>query len=124
MSSKAQRRATKKYDKANVIRLNLKLNKKTNSHIIERLEDESARKGYSKQGYVKYLIEQDIERDAKPYRNFEKLLENASLDEVALLLSHNKMESGCLHCADNPDGCEQECFTGIRNWLMKEVDKE
>ncbi len=122
-TSEAQLRACQKYDWNNTTRFSLKLNYNTNKAIIERLDDAKARRGFSKQGYVKHLIEEDIERYGDSYTNFAKLIDNASVDEVALLLSHNKLESGCLHCAENPDKCNQECFSGIRAWLLQEAEK-
>ena len=57
--SKAQLRAQTKYDKDNTIQVKLKLNKKTDSDIIERLSEAD-----SKQGYIKELIRLDILRDS------------------------------------------------------------
>lgn len=54
----AQMRATAKYDKENTVRLSLKLNLNTDSDILAKLESVE-----SKQGYIKALIREDIERD-------------------------------------------------------------
>ena len=50
-TSEARKRAVKKYDAANTIQLGLKLNRKTDADILERLEREP-----NKQGYIKALI--------------------------------------------------------------------
>lgn len=55
MATKAQIKATAKYDKANTTQVLLKLNKKTDIDIIEWLEQVG-----SKQGYIKALIREDI----------------------------------------------------------------
>lgn len=47
-----------KYDAANTVQVKMKLNKKNDSDILERLE-----KVGSKQGYIKALIRADIERN-------------------------------------------------------------
>ena len=57
-TSKAQLRAQEKYDKDNTVQVKLKLNKKTDRDIIERLSEVD-----SKQGYIKELIRADILRD-------------------------------------------------------------
>lgn len=57
MTSKAQIKAQAKYDKANTVQLALKLNKKTDKDVIEWLY-----KLDNKQGYIKSLIREDIER--------------------------------------------------------------
>lgn len=54
--SEAQKRATKKYEAENCVRLNLKLNKKTDADILAWLEAEQ-----NVQGYIKSLIRKDIE---------------------------------------------------------------
>ena len=53
----AQKRAKEKYDKANTVQVRLKLNRKTDSDILEALE----RSG-NKQGYIKELIRNDLKR--------------------------------------------------------------
>lgn len=57
MSSEAQIRASAKYDKENVIRKSMKLNKNTDQDIIEFLKDKSF------QTYVKELIRADMKKD-------------------------------------------------------------
>lgn len=57
-TSEAQKRATAKYDSQNTVTVHLKLNRRTDADIIDRL-------GLSgnKQGYIKDLIRQDIRQD-------------------------------------------------------------
>ena len=57
MATKAQIKATAKYDKLNTKQVILKLNKTTDKDIIERLEGVD-----SKIGYIKDLIRADINR--------------------------------------------------------------
>ena len=57
MTSEAQKRAQAKYDKANTTQIILKLNKKTDADILEKLQGVDNR-----QGYIKELIRQDLER--------------------------------------------------------------
>lgn len=47
-----------RYDAANTVQIKMKLNKKTDSDILEQFE-----KVGSKQGYIKALIRADIERN-------------------------------------------------------------
>lgn len=54
MASKAQVKASAKYDRENTKGIYLKLNKVTDADIIERLE-----KIKNKQGYIKELIRKD-----------------------------------------------------------------
>ena len=59
MMTEAQKRSQKKYDDANRARwrlIHLKLNKETDTDIIEKLESEG-----SMNGYIKSLIRKDIE---------------------------------------------------------------
>lgn len=49
--------AQAKYDKANTMMISIKLNKNTDSDIIERLGKETSR-----QGYIKELIRNDIKK--------------------------------------------------------------
>lgn len=49
-----------KYDKANCIRMSLKLNRTTDADILARLEEQD-----SKQGYIKRLIRADMAKLAK-----------------------------------------------------------
>lgn len=60
MSTKAQIKASNKYDKENTKSVLLKLNKKTDADIIEMLDAVP-----SKMGYIKDLIRQDIEVQKK-----------------------------------------------------------
>ncbi len=55
MASKAQIRATAKYDKANTKQILLKLNLKTDADILRHLEAQE-----SMQGYIKRLIREDM----------------------------------------------------------------
>lgn len=55
MATEAQKRAAEKYDANNTIQIKLKLNKKTDADIIERLESIG-----NKQGYIKEIIRADI----------------------------------------------------------------
>lgn len=57
-ASEAQLRAQDKYDKANTVKILLKLNKKTDADVLARLEEVE-----SKQGYIKRLIREDIRRE-------------------------------------------------------------
>ena len=57
-TSKAQLRAQAKYDKDNTVQIKLKLNKKTDKDIIDRLAAAD-----NIQGYIKELIRLDILRD-------------------------------------------------------------
>lgn len=56
-TSEAQRRATAKYDAENTVQVHLKLNKITDADILERLEQVE-----NKQGYIKELIREEINR--------------------------------------------------------------
>lgn len=58
--NEASKRAQAKYDKANTAGLYLKLNIVTDADILERLE--AVKNGEGKQGYIKRLIRQDLER--------------------------------------------------------------
>ena len=57
-ASKAQLRAQAKYDKDNTVQIKLKLNKKTDKDIIDRLSAAD-----NIQGYIKELIRLDILKD-------------------------------------------------------------
>lgn len=59
-TTKAQMRATQKYDKENTVRLSFKLNLKTDADILEKLD-----RVPSKQGYVKDLIRRDLAENGK-----------------------------------------------------------
>ena len=54
-TSEARKRAVKKYDAANTVQVTLKLNKRTDADVLERLASVP-----SKQGYIKSLIRADI----------------------------------------------------------------
>lgn len=60
MATKAQIKASNKYDKENTKSVLLKLNKKTDADIIEMLDAVP-----SKMGYIKDLIRHDIEVQKK-----------------------------------------------------------
>lgn len=51
----AQKRATLKYEAKNTIQVHLKLNKRTDADILQKLEEVE-----SKQGYIKELIRRDM----------------------------------------------------------------
>lgn len=57
-ASEAQLRAQDKYDRANTVKVMLKLNKKTDADILEKLDTVD-----NKQGYIKGLIRDDIGRE-------------------------------------------------------------
>ena len=57
MASKAQIKASNKYNKENTLTVCLRLNKETDKDIIEILDSV-----YSKQGYIKDLIRDDMYR--------------------------------------------------------------
>lgn len=57
MATQAQIRASEKYDRANTIRISLKLNKTTDAEILKKLDSVA-----SKQGYIKELILADINK--------------------------------------------------------------
>ncbi len=46
-----------KYDRENTVQIKLKLNKKTDADILQKLEESG-----NKQGYLKALVRQDIEK--------------------------------------------------------------
>lgn len=48
MSTEAQKRASAKYDADNTVRITLKLNKKTDADIIQKLESETNKNAYIK----------------------------------------------------------------------------
>ena len=58
MATESQRRASAKYDAANTTSIRLKMNINTEMDIIERLEEVG-----NKNGYIKHLIREDIERN-------------------------------------------------------------
>lgn len=63
MTTEAQKKAQKKYDQDNTVRVSLKLNKKTDADILERFLVVG-----SKQAYIKHLIRQDIAKRPKKER--------------------------------------------------------
>lgn len=67
-TSKAQLRAQAKYDKDNTVQVKIKLNKKTDSDILEILNSVS-----NKQGYIKELIRID---------RIRKLMNDASVTQL------------------------------------------
>ena len=58
MASEAKNRARSKYDTTNTVQIKLKLNRKTDADILERLGDVG-----NKQGYIKRLIRADLEAE-------------------------------------------------------------
>lgn len=59
MVSESQLRAQYKYDSVNTKKFCLKLNLKTDTDVIDRLDEMSSEEG-GKQGYIKRLIREDI----------------------------------------------------------------
>ena len=57
METEAEKRAKAKYDAANTVQIRLKLNKKTDADVLEKLEESG-----NKQGYIKALIRADIDK--------------------------------------------------------------
>ncbi len=57
-TSKAQLKAQQKYDSVNTVHIALKLNRKTDADILDKLEAVA-----NKQGYIKDLIRDDIKRE-------------------------------------------------------------
>jgi len=60
MMSEAQKKASARWDAANTIQVKLKLNKRTDADILQKLSSVS-----SKQGYIKELIRADIARSGE-----------------------------------------------------------
>ena len=58
MQKENVRKSKAKYDRENTVQFKMKLNKKTDADILQRLDEVS-----SKQGYVKELIRKDIGRE-------------------------------------------------------------
>lgn len=58
MATKAQVKASNKYDKENTKQISLRLNLRTDADILEHLETVG-----SKQGCIKQLIREDIKRN-------------------------------------------------------------
>ena len=57
MATEAQRKAQRRYDAKNTRQVHIKLNLRTDKDVLERLDDVP-----SKQGYIKRLIRDDLER--------------------------------------------------------------
>lgn len=60
-TSEAQIRAGQKYDSKTAYKIGIKLNKKTDADLIDHIEHYAGLDG-GKQGYIKRLIREDIER--------------------------------------------------------------
>lgn len=58
MATEAQIKAQKKYDAENTRQVHLKLNRRTDSDVLERLDAVP-----SKQGYIKRLIREDLAKE-------------------------------------------------------------
>ena len=69
MTSKAQIKASNKYNKENTFTLCLRLNKETDKDIIDYL-GRLHYGGESKQGLIKSLIRKQIEEDLKAYNKY------------------------------------------------------
>ena len=63
MASRAQIKASVKYNKEKTILVSIRLNKETDKDIITRLRSPVDING-SKSGYIKQLIREDIRRDS------------------------------------------------------------
>ena len=59
MTTEAMRAAQAKYDSANTVQVKLKLNRKTDADILNKLA-----RAESKQGYIKALIRADLKENA------------------------------------------------------------
>lgn len=60
MATDAQAKAQRRYDDKHTRQVHLKLNKRTDSDVLEMLDSVP-----SKQGYIKRLIREDLERKAE-----------------------------------------------------------
>lgn len=60
MSIRKQYEYTDKYQKANIRRITVKLNRKTDQKLIDKIDSVD-----NVQGYIKKLIEADIEKEKK-----------------------------------------------------------
>ena len=60
MATEAQRRAQRRYDAKNTRQVHIKLNMRTDKDVLARLDEVQ-----SKQGYIKRLIREDLERTAE-----------------------------------------------------------
>ena len=57
MASEAEKRAVRKYDAAHTVQVKMKLNKKTDADILDKLDSVP-----NKQGYIKGLIREDLNK--------------------------------------------------------------
>ena len=57
VASEAEKRAARKYDEAHTVQVKMKLNKKTDADILEKLDSVP-----NKQGYIKGLIREDLNK--------------------------------------------------------------
>ena len=57
MATEAQRKAQRRYDAKNTVQVHIKLNLRTDKDVLEKLDEVP-----SKQGYIKRLIREDLER--------------------------------------------------------------
>ena len=60
MATEAQRKAQRRYDARNTRQVHIKLNVRTDKDVLEKLDEVQ-----SKQGYIKRLIREDLERTAE-----------------------------------------------------------
>lgn len=58
MATEAQIKAQRKYDAENTRQVHLKLNRRTDSDVLEKLDNVQ-----SKQGYIKELIRRDLAKE-------------------------------------------------------------
>lgn len=58
MLTESQRKAQAKYDRANTRQVHLKLNRRTDEDVLEKLDSVP-----SKQGYIKRLIRADLAKE-------------------------------------------------------------
>lgn len=86
--------AQRKYDEQNARRYQLKLNRKTDADIIERLD----RVG-SMQGYIRDLIRADIEKD-KGVREYYQIID-ANIEEVRAMEQEGNCEWNVLFKSDS-----------------------
>lgn len=57
VASEAEKRAARKYDAAHTVQVKMKLNKKTDADILDKLDSVP-----NKQGYIKGLIREDLNK--------------------------------------------------------------
>ena len=74
--SEAQKRATLKYDKQWAKQILLKLNKKTDADILQKLDEVG-----NKQGYIKGLIREDIKNETNINNEESKGEQNYGTEE-------------------------------------------